>query len=287
MGWTQYYNDKLFTGTSIYFHYEDDDEEVLNGWKEQTWVEGISHGEEKEFNQDGQLTHLEINKRHPNTKYSSVISSKKYSKKGNLIEDFFIGGQYLQLIKYYENGEKQEIKNYKKKDRVILSIVRLDDDFTIVQHKKWNEKGELVQDIDHSKSKMTDEEVEKILLLIDSSLSENPLYEIVRKRGETMSMSPDINTDTKLQIDRWISGHYEEYKGQNDSKEDSIFKFKNYLEIHNTINTHIQSNYTDKDDSRKLKELVCLRMSSYSSLEGVSRFLWQFHNVFDVDGNKI
>jgi len=144
MGWTQYYNDKLFTGTSISFHYEDDDEEVLYGWEEETYLEGISHGEKKEFNQDGQLTLLEINKRHPNTKYSSVISSKKYSEKGNLIEDFFIGGQYLQLIKYYENGEKQEIKNYKKKDRVILSIVRLDSDFTIVEHKKWNEKGELI-----------------------------------------------------------------------------------------------------------------------------------------------
>ena len=143
MGWTQYYNDKLFTGTSIYFYYEDD-EEVLDGWEEETYLEGISHGEKKEFNQDGQLTLLEINKRHPNTKYSSVISSKKYSKNGNLIEDFFIGGQYLELKKYYENGEKQEIKNYKKEDRVILSIVRLDSDFTIVQHKKWNEKGELI-----------------------------------------------------------------------------------------------------------------------------------------------
>ena len=143
MGWTQYYNDKLFTGTSIYFRYEDD-EEVLDGWEEETYLEGISHGEKKEFNQDGQLTLLEINKRHPNTKYSSVISSKKYSKNGNLIEDFFIGGQYLELKKYYENGEKQEIKNYKKEDRVILSIVRLDSDFTVVQHKKWNEKGELI-----------------------------------------------------------------------------------------------------------------------------------------------
>ena len=143
MGWTQYCNDKLFTGTSIYFHYEDDDEEVFDGWEEETYLEGISHGEKKEFNQDGQLTLLEIKIRHPNTKYSSVISSKKYSKIGNLIEDFFIKGQYLQLKKYYENGEKQEIKNYKEKDRVILSIVRLDEDFTIVQHKKWNEKGEL------------------------------------------------------------------------------------------------------------------------------------------------
>ena len=143
-GWTQYYNDKLFTGTSISFYYEDDDEEVLDGWEEETYLEGISHGEKKEFNQDGQLTLLQIQKSHPNTKFSSVISSKKYSKKGNLIEDFFIGDQYLQLIKYYENGEKQEIKNYKKKDRVILSIVRLDSDFTIVEHKKWNEKGELI-----------------------------------------------------------------------------------------------------------------------------------------------
>ena len=144
MGWTFYYNNKLFTGTSIYFWYEDIDEEVLGGWEEGTYLEGTSHGETKTFNQDGQLTLLEIYKRHPNTKYSSVISSKEYSKNGNLIEDFFIEGQYLQLKKYYENGEKKEIKNYKKEDRVILSIVRLDGDFTLVQHKKWNEKGELI-----------------------------------------------------------------------------------------------------------------------------------------------
>ena len=229
----------------------------------------------------------EVNKRHPNTIYSSVISSKVYSENGHLIEDFFIGDQYLQLKRWYENGEKKEIKNYKKENRVILSIGRLDDDFTIVQHKKWNEKGELTKDINHSKSKMTNEEVEKILLLIDSKLSNNPFYEIVKKRGEIMSRSPMIDRDIKLEIDNWISGHYEEYKEHNDSKKDSIFKFKNYLEIYNTINTHIQSNYTDKEDSIKFKELVCLRMSSYSSLEGVKRYLMLSHNVFDVDGNRI
>ena len=77
-GWTQYYNEKLFTGTSIYFKYEGwDEEEYLDGWEEENWVEGISHGEKKVFNKEGQLLVCMMKKRNPNTKYSSVISSNR------------------------------------------------------------------------------------------------------------------------------------------------------------------------------------------------------------------
>jgi len=287
-GWTQYYNEKLFTGTSIYFKYEGwDEEEYLDGWEEVNWVEGICHGEKKVFNKEGQLLVCMVKKRNPNTKYSSVISSKEYSESGNLIQEFFIGDQYLELKTWYENGEKKEIKNYNKEDRFIASIVRLDTDFTMVQHKKWNQKGELTQDINHSKTKITDKEAEKMLLLIDSNLSKNPFYMIVKKRGEVISRIPNIFTDTKLVIDQWSYGHTEEYKVRNESKEDSIFKYKNYLEIHNTINKHIQSNYIEKDDSKKLKELVCLRMSSYSSLDGIKNYLMNHHSLYELDGNKI
>ena len=285
-GYTQYYNEKLFTGTSIYFH-DNHKEYITDGWEEENWVDGIRHGEKKEFDKDGQLICLEIVERVHNTKYSTVISSKRYSKNGSLIEEFLIGDKYLELKKWHENGEKKEIKKYKKEKRVLLAVNLLEDEFTNVQYMRWDEKGELTFDIDHSRSKKTDEEVEKILLLIDSSLSKNPLYEIVKKRGEIiLRTSTDIHESPKLIIDRWSDGHHEEYKVRNESEEDTIFKYKNYLEIYKVINKHIQSNHVDKDDSNKFKELVCLRVSSYSSLDGVRKYMMYTFPGLEIDGKN-
>ena len=187
-------------------------------------------------------------------------------------------------IQWYHNGEKEFEQNWKKGK--------------LISQKRWDEDGNEIEcenissNISDVKSKnltskMTEEELDEILLQIDLTLTFNPFYQIVKKRGEIISSDPNIFTNTKLIIDEWVSGHVQDYQERNDSKEDSIFKYNNYLEIYNTINKYLQSNNVNEYDSNKLKELVFLRISSCSSLEGVKKYLFLYHEVSEVDLNNL